>query len=331
MRSILSLATILVFVAHSPADELPKAKAEMPTIRGAQPSVVLAQATSKDDKITLNVKTPALVYKQLAETITVEEPRKVDGKEVKVPVMKTVTKTVCFGVFKEHKVQLGELGVWVSDLAGKAVSSEEVLKRLEKETAILSSMGGPADSFYLQTNKPDTLILITPTPPAPVVPMPAAPVVPTPATGKVTPPVPSTTPPTKPKGDLEPKALPQQVIDLANAERKKAGASTVSVSDVLLKAAQQHSANMAKQEKLSHSIDGKGLAKRLTEIGYPYKSCGENVARGQQTPADVIQAWMNSPGHRENLLNPDHSEIGVAFSTGADGRLYWTMILARSR
>lgn len=328
MRTVLSLAVVFSLVAAAPAADPPK-------ITGTMPGLVLAQAASKDGKVMLTVKYPVTSYKTVNETVNVEVVRKVDGKEVKVLVPETVTKMVVITEWKVTEVRLGDAGVAVTDATGKAVSRDDVLKRLEKETAILRAVGGPADPFYLQTTKPDTLVLVTPIPPPqPATPAPGGKVVPTPippGSGKEVPPPLPTAPPAKPKGEFDPSATEQDIIDRANAERKKAGAPPLAASPLLIKAARQHSANMVEQGKLEHTLDNKGVAERLNDIGYVWSRCGENIAWGQHTPTEAIESWMDSPGHRDNMLGTDNTQIGVAVATAKDGSKYWTMVLAKPR
>ncbi|MGL5944276.1 MAG: CAP domain-containing protein [Waterburya sp.] len=61
-------------------------------------------------------------------------------------------------------------------------------------------------------------------------------------------------------------------------------------------------------------------------MGYQYSNLGENVAQGQTTPTDVLDSWMNSSGHRENILNPNFTEIGVGYENN-----YWTQVFGRPR
>jgi uncharacterized protein YkwD len=202
---------------------------------------------------------------------------------------------------------------------------------LKTETAILRAVGGPADPFYLRTTKPETLILVTPAPIQPVTPAPGGNVVPAPlpaAPGKALPP---TAPPAKPKGELGLIETEQDVIDLANSERKKAKLAPLKVDANLAKAARLHCANMAKQRVLSHTLDKKGVSDRITAAGYTWSRCGENIAQGQRTSAEAVRAWMNSPGHRANILARNYPNIGVAVVTAKDGQKYWTMVLARPR
>ncbi len=115
----------------------------------------------------------------------------------------------------------------------------------------------------------------------------------------------------------------QQVISLVNAERSKAGCGPLSENALLTKAAQGHSDDMAARNFFDHTNpDGDGPGERITAAGYAWSSYGENIAKGQTTAAQVMDAWMNSPGHRANILNCGFKEIGVGLHTA--GGPYWT-------
>ncbi|MFJ5829398.1 CAP domain-containing protein [Streptomyces sp. NPDC093089] len=116
-----------------------------------------------------------------------------------------------------------------------------------------------------------------------------------------------------------------QVIALVNAERAKAGCGPLTANATLTKAAQGHSDDMAARDFFDHTNpDGKGPGDRVTAAGYPWSTYGENIAMGQQTPEQVMDAWMNSSGHRANILNCDFKEIGVGIHSS--GGPYWTQV-----
>ncbi|MFG1953307.1 CAP domain-containing protein [Micromonospora sp. NPDC048830] len=118
-------------------------------------------------------------------------------------------------------------------------------------------------------------------------------------------------------------AQAQEVVDLANAERAKAGCAALKINDRLLTAAQRHSQDQADHREMSHDgSDGSDVGDRLDRVGYAWRAYGENVAWNQKTPAEVMDAWMNSPGHRANILNCSFTEIGVGVAT-SNGP-YWT-------
>ncbi|MFG1778468.1 CAP domain-containing protein [Micromonospora sp. NPDC049051] len=121
-----------------------------------------------------------------------------------------------------------------------------------------------------------------------------------------------------------------QVVDLVNAERAKAGCAAVSIDDKLMTAAQRHSQDQADHQKMSHTgSDGSNVGTRLDRVGYSWRTYGENVAWNQKTPAAVMTAWMNSSGHRANILNCAFTEIGVGVAS-SNGP-YWTQVFAAPR
>ncbi|MFE3588736.1 CAP domain-containing protein [Streptomyces niveus] len=115
-----------------------------------------------------------------------------------------------------------------------------------------------------------------------------------------------------------------QVTTLVNAERSKAGCGPVSANSQLQTAALLHSQDMAAKDYFDHnSPDGKDPGDRITAAGYRWTTYGENIARGQQTAAEVMKGWMNSPGHRANILNCAFKEIGIGVHD-ASGGPWWT-------
>src|SRR5262249_46692075 len=122
----------------------------------------------------------------------------------------------------------------------------------------------------------------------------------------------------------------QAVIDLTNAERKKAekdgeplNLKPLQMNPQLMEAARKHAANMAEQDKRGHKPDDKEPPDRTKAAGYESEFVGENIAWGQKTPKDVLKAWMESEGHRENILRPEYEEIGVAVVKNKKGERYW--------
>ena len=121
----------------------------------------------------------------------------------------------------------------------------------------------------------------------------------------------------------------QGVIDLTNAERKKADLPPLKANPKLMAAARGHGENMAKQDKLDHVLDDKKPADRVKDAGYRYAAVGENVAWNQKNPAQVVEAWMNSEGHRANILKKEYEEIGVAVAKNAKGEPYWVQVFGK--
>src|SRR4051812_676927 len=102
----------------------------------------------------------------------------------------------------------------------------------------------------------------------------------------------------------------QKILELTNKEREKAGAPALKPSEKLFQAARGHSKNMARQNTLSHELDGKQVWDRVEKTGYKFTTVAENVAYNQSSPKAVLKSWMESPGHRENILNKKSTEIG---------------------
>jgi uncharacterized protein YkwD len=117
-----------------------------------------------------------------------------------------------------------------------------------------------------------------------------------------------------------------QVIELVNRERTANGCGTVQSNSQLATASRLHSEDQAETENMSHTgSDGSSPWDRAERAGYQ-RAIGENVAAGYRTPAAVMEGWMNSPGHRANILNCDAKAIGVGVAAAADGTLYWTQM-----
>lgn len=123
----------------------------------------------------------------------------------------------------------------------------------------------------------------------------------------------------------EEQSFVRQVVQLVNEERAKNGLAPLTVHT----GAEQAAAVRAKeiQTSFSHTRpDGSGFSTALTQAGVSYTTSGENIAYGQQTPQAVMEAWMNSAGHRANILNASFRQIGVGHVRSASGVSYWTQL-----
>lgn len=129
---------------------------------------------------------------------------------------------------------------------------------------------------------------------------------------------------------LAPGDLPRtaaEVVDLTNRERTRAGLRALSVDPALTTAAQTYSADMAARAFYSHtSPEGSQPWDRAAAAGSRMRAIGENIACGQRSPAEVVEGWMNSPGHRANILKPDFTHIGIGFAGGGPAGTYWTQL-----
>lgn len=129
---------------------------------------------------------------------------------------------------------------------------------------------------------------------------------------------------TAPKAPSAPTGRSAQVLALVNEEREKAGCGPLTANERLREAAEDHSADMAARDFFDHTNpDGTDPGQRITDAGYRWSTYGENIARGQQTAAAVMDSWMNSPGHRANILNCDFKNLGIGIHDGSGGP-WWT-------
>ena len=118
-----------------------------------------------------------------------------------------------------------------------------------------------------------------------------------------------------------------KVIELINAERVKAGLGAYAEAELLYAAA---SVRAAELEKLfSHNRpDGSLCFTIYKDFNISSKARAENIASGQQSPEKVMEAWMKSDGHRNNILSPDYKNVGVGVYQDASGKLYWVQLFS---
>jgi uncharacterized protein YkwD len=108
-----------------------------------------------------------------------------------------------------------------------------------------------------------------------------------------------------------------------------AAAPPLEMSEKLGRAAQAHAADMASHGRLSHEgSDNSTHAERALREGYVWLHIGENVAAGQATPEQVVAEWLGSAAHCANIMDPDYSEMGVAFAAdpGSEKGIYWAQV-----
>ena len=117
----------------------------------------------------------------------------------------------------------------------------------------------------------------------------------------------------------------KMLLELTNKERADKKLPPLEANPVLFKVARAHAANMAKQGKMEHELDGKSPADRIRAAGYEYAYIAENIAVGaRMSPAAVVKAWMESQVHRENILNDKCTEIGIGVVKNDKGETYYT-------
>lgn len=122
-------------------------------------------------------------------------------------------------------------------------------------------------------------------------------------------------------------SMTSQVVTLVNKERASNGLQSLASDSQLAKLAQMKAEDMAKNGYFSHISPTYGSAfDMMKTYGVSYKTAGENIAKGQKTAQSVMNGWMNSSGHRANILKYDYTKIGVGYAKASDGTTYWVQI-----
>ena len=121
------------------------------------------------------------------------------------------------------------------------------------------------------------------------------------------------------------KQLEKEVVTLVNQERAKQGLAPLKENWELSRVARYKSGDMADNNYFSHTSPTYGSPfNMMKNFGIKYMAAGENIAMGQPTAASVMNAWMNSPGHKANILGKNFTEIGVGVARNNNGTIYWT-------
>lgn len=126
------------------------------------------------------------------------------------------------------------------------------------------------------------------------------------------------------------KAQENEVIRLVNVERAKVGLPALKANWQACRVARYKSQDMINKNYFSHTSPTYGSPFKMMEtFGIRFSAAGENIAYGQKTPAAVMVSWMNSPGHRSNILSPTYTEIGVGLAKSSNGTCYWTQMFLK--
>jgi uncharacterized protein YkwD len=191
--------------------------------------------------------------------------------------------------------------------------------------------------FWAATQSPPQLAEADPLPSPSKLPQVTS-VNPVPSPSKTSPEAPSPTPAPVIPPQAQRKPLPtpglvlspeeQALVDMTNEARRKEKLPLLKPNPVLFRVARAHSVNMARQEVLDHELDGKKPHERVLAAGYSASWSGENIAyaSGQVSLEQTFQGWMDSPGHRRNLLNKRFQEIGIGVARAANGDMYYTQV-----
>jgi len=126
------------------------------------------------------------------------------------------------------------------------------------------------------------------------------------------------------------KAQENEVIRLVNAERAKNGLPALKANWELSRVARYKSQDMIDKNYFAQQSPTYGSPFDMMEsFGIRFSAEGENIAKGQRTPAEVMNAWMNSPGHKSNILSRSYTEIGVGLARNKNGVCYWTQMFIK--
>jgi uncharacterized protein YkwD len=149
----------------------------------------------------------------------------------------------------------------------------------------------------------------------------------TPVTPVTTPPA---TTPASPAGSGGSSAVETEVVTLTNAYRQQNGCGALRIDGRLVVAARKHSTDMVTKSFFDHTgSDGSSFVQREVAAGYTTGASAENIAWGYRTAKDVVDGWINSPGHRANILNCSSVAVGVGLAFKSDGTPYWTQDFGR--
>lgn len=126
------------------------------------------------------------------------------------------------------------------------------------------------------------------------------------------------------------KSIENEVIRLTNIERSKNGLPPLKADWELSRVARYKSMGMRDKNYFSHTSPTYGSPLTMIKnFGIHYTAAAENIAAGQQTASSVVQSWMNSPGHRANILNANYNYIGVGYAKGGSYGVYWTQMFIK--
>src|SRR5262249_34669609 len=116
-----------------------------------------------------------------------------------------------------------------------------------------------------------------------------------------------------------------RILELVNEERGKSGLGLLAHNATLEAEAEQYACEMIHYDFFDHvnPVTHSTLGTRARAFGYDFAVVGENLAAGQTSPEQAFHDWMNSPGHRQNILDPRFIELGVSVRAGGDYGLYW--------
>lgn len=131
--------------------------------------------------------------------------------------------------------------------------------------------------------------------------------------------------------NIDVKTMENQVIKLVNQARVNAGLQPFTANWELSRVSRYKSQDMINKGYFGHTSPTYGSPFTMMQnFGIRFTAAGENIAMGQRTAQEVMNTWMNSPGHRANILNPSFNQIGVGLAKNSNGTCYWTQQFIKS-
>ncbi|SMF87116.1 uncharacterized protein, YkwD family [Paenibacillus uliginis N3/975] len=229
---------------------------------------------------------------------------------MKKPMIKKIVSTGFVAVLS--------VGIMLPASASAATPTESAQSWQQKIQQLLESQGwGGNFNWGIQNpdSKPQTEKPSTPEVEKPSTPPVEKPSTSTPSTSKPAEPA----QPSKPANTTDKSTFASQVVDLVNKERAKAGLKPLTVHDKLTGMAVDKAKDMNNNKYFDHTSPTYGSPfDMMKQYGISYGYAGENIAMGQRTPEEVMKSWMNSEGHRQNIMSPNFTMIGVGYYNG-----YW--------
>ena len=193
---------------------------------------------------------------------------------------------------------------------------EQVVQKQAEGTKPVETQ--PVAQKPAETTKPVAAQPVAPKPVEPAKPEATQPAKPAPAAPAKQPA--ASAPATQAQGSIS--NIEQQVLTLTNQERAKGGLKALATDSALMDSARAKSADMSKNNYFSHTSPTLGSPfDQMKARGIQYKAAAENIAMGQQTAAEVVKGWMESPGHRANIMNGTYTHIGIGYDANGN---YWT-------
>lgn len=122
------------------------------------------------------------------------------------------------------------------------------------------------------------------------------------------------------------------ILKLVNEARIENGLTPLKINEELNNIAIMKAKDMAEEEILSHNSKRYGMTFNIIkEKGIKFSAAGENIARWHDTPEFVVERWLNSKGHRDNILNPNYDETGIGMAKDKDGKNYWVELFIKKK